>query len=119
MYVLTIGLISHSPHYRFDLSTSRLLSTILFKMPGPTEASVRSRYVKDIGAGLGPFVMGLVDPSSCSYTQLMIRYVFNMVLLGVLFAQVWHWRYWTIKERPFISVIVVCLYTLSSVIAKG
>jgi hypothetical protein len=36
-----------------------------------------------------------------------------MVLLGVLFAQVWHWRYWTIKERPFISVIVVRLHYLS------
>jgi len=30
-----------------------------------------------------------------------------MVLLGVLLAQVWFWRSWTIKKRPFISIIVV------------
>jgi hypothetical protein len=58
MYVLTVGLISRRPHHRFDLPTFRLSSTILLVMPGPTEASIRSRYVKDIGAGLGPFIMG-------------------------------------------------------------
>jgi hypothetical protein len=28
-------------------------------------------------------------------------------MLGILFAQIWHWAEWTKKERPLIKVIVV------------
>jgi hypothetical protein len=37
-----------------------------------------------------------------------------MMLLGVLFAQVWHWYTWTNKERKFIRIIVVSPQALES-----
>ena len=37
----------------------------------------------------------------------MIRYVFNLIMLGILFSQVWHWAAWTKKEKPLIKIIVV------------
>lgn len=37
------------------------------------------------------------------------RYVTDLVLLGVLVSQVWHWYTWTKGERNFIRVIVVSL----------
>jgi hypothetical protein len=33
-------------------------------------------------------------------------------MLGILFAQVWHWASWTKKERPFIKIIVVSHYSV-------
>lgn len=35
------------------------------------------------------------------------RYVFNLIMLGILLAQVWHWYSWTKKEKTFIRIIVV------------
>jgi hypothetical protein len=35
-------------------------------------------------------------------------------MLGILFAQVWHWASWTKKERPFIRIIVVSFSTVSA-----
>jgi len=39
--------------------------------------------------------------------SLTISYVFNLMMLGILLSQVWHWATWTKKERPFIRVVVV------------
>jgi len=39
--------------------------------------------------------------------ELTERYVINLVMLGILISQVWHWAAWTKREKPFIRIIVV------------
>lgn len=93
------------------------------------EAGVRNTFIADLSAGFGPFIMGYVsrflffipepcpipsptfilgpDPCiwmNCSWST---RYCFNLMLLGVLIAQVWHWYSWIDRERKFIKIIVV------------
>jgi hypothetical protein len=49
-----------------------------------------------------------MPPSACVVPWLTDRFVFNLMLLGVLFSQVAHWATWAKKERRFIRIIVVC-----------
>jgi hypothetical protein len=46
----------------------------------------------------------------------MIRYVFSLMMLGILLNQVWQWAAWTKKERLLIKVIVVS--QLAAIIRK-
>jgi len=39
-------------------SSARLLLSWNLTMGGPPEAAVRTRFVADLGAGFGPFIMG-------------------------------------------------------------
>jgi hypothetical protein len=75
-----------------------------------TEAGIRKQFTADleyaICNGVSLFLTWLV-------AELIASYVFNMLLLGILISQVWHWAAWTKREKLFIRVIVVCLYNIS------
>lgn len=74
------------------------------------EQGVRGVFLADgIGGAIGPFVMGYVLFAQTVRVSHTYRFVFNLIMLGILYGQVWHWFTWAQKnkERTFIKIIVV------------
>jgi hypothetical protein len=83
-----------------------------------SRASCKDKFRRRSGCRVWPFYHGVSLPSWPSITADRCRYCFNMLLLGVLLAQVWHWFLWT-KEKMFITIIVVRSSHLLTILYKS
>lgn len=84
------------------------------------EIGVRAHFRQDIGFSIGPYILGCVvrlsPPAQLCPVPIdsgrraeltASRAVTDLVLLGVLLGQMWHWATWTRQERTLIKIIVV------------